>query len=169
MADENKIFTKKASEKLRSPDNLDEYIRVTNPSIWVVLAACITLVVGLFAWGMFGTAETSVNTMGTCVEGKVVCFLPSNKASSVHVGDDANVDGKLMKVAEMSAIPLSRVESREIVGSDYLASTLVTDDWTYLLHFSGDDDQQFSEGIPLSITITTERIPPISLIFKDAA
>ena len=39
MADEqNSIFTKKASDKLRSPDDLNEYVRVTNPSVWVVLA-----------------------------------------------------------------------------------------------------------------------------------
>ena len=48
MPEETKeLFTKKATEKLRSPDDLDEYVRVTNPSIWVVLAACISLMVGL--------------------------------------------------------------------------------------------------------------------------
>jgi hypothetical protein len=54
---DNSIFTKKATDKLRSPDDLDEYVRVTNPSVWVVLAACIVLLVGLFAWAVFGTAE----------------------------------------------------------------------------------------------------------------
>lgn len=44
MADEqSNIFTKKASDRLRSPDDLDEYVRVTNPSVWIVLAACAML------------------------------------------------------------------------------------------------------------------------------
>ena len=48
--DRNNRFREKASKKLRSPDDLDEYVRVTNPSVWVVLAACATLMIGLFAW-----------------------------------------------------------------------------------------------------------------------
>ena len=169
MADEEKsIFTKKATDKLRSPDDLDEYVRVTNPSVWVVLAACAFLLMGLFAWGLFGTAETSVGALGTSIKGEVVCFLPAEKASSVHVGDDANVGGELMKVSSLSVVPASRTEVRELVGSDYLASSLADDDWCYVVHFEGEGEQVVPEGVPLSVTITTERIPPMSLVFKDA-
>lgn len=168
MANEtSELFTKEASEKLRSPDDIDEYVRVTNPSVWVVLAACTTLLIGLFAWGFLGTVETSVKTLGTCVKGEVVCFLPTEKVSEVHVGDVASVDGELMEVAALSAVPVSRAEARDIVGSDYLASTLVTGDWTYVVHLDG-GDHDFAEGVPLSVIITTERIAPISLLFKDA-
>ena len=59
--------------------------------------------------------------------------------------------------------------TREIVGGDYLASTIVVGDWTYVVRFKGDGDYSFAEGVPLSVNITTERIAPISLIFKDAA
>ena len=168
MADETSgLFTEKAANKLRSPDDLDEYVRVTNPSVWVVLAACACLMIGLFAWGIFGTAETNVSTVGTCVKGEVVCFLPAEKASKVHVGDSANVGGKLMKVESVGSVPLSRAEVHEIVGGDYLASTLVESDWTYPVHFDGGDVASFQEGVPLSATITVENISPISLIFKD--
>ena len=170
MAEEaREIFTKKASEKLRSPDDLDEYLRVTNPNVWVVLAACITLLAGLFVWGVFGTAETSVTTVGTCVEGEALCFLPSEKVSSVHVGDVANVGGETMQVKSISAVPVSREEARRIVGGDYLTSTLVEVDWTYVVHFGGEVVNGFEEGVPFPVTITTERIPPISLVLKDAS
>ena len=170
MADEtNSIFTEKATDRLRSPDDLDEYVRVTNPSVWVVLGACAVLMIGLFAWGFLGTAETSVGAVGTYVKGEVVCFLPAEKAANIHAGDVTTVDSKLMKVASISAVPVSRDEAREIVGGDYLASTLVGGDWTYVVRFDGDGEPGFTEGVPLSVTITTERIAPISLIFKDAA
>ena len=170
MADEtSNIFTKKASDKLRSPDDLDEYVRVTNPSVWVVLAACAILMIGLFAWGFFGTASTSVGAQGTYVNGEVVCFLPAENASKVHVGDVANVDGQLMEVASISSVPVSRIEAREIVGSDFLTNTLVAGDWTYVVRFSGGGGHSFVEGIPLTIAITTEQIAPIDLIFGDAA
>lgn len=168
MADEtSSIFTQKAADKLRSPDDLDEYVRVTNPSVWVVLAACTALMIGLFAWGFLGTAETNVSATGTFVKDEVICFLPAEKASNVTVGDVANVGGKLLNVKSISRMPVSRVEASEIVEGDYLASTLVTDDWTYVVHLDG--EARFDEGVPLPVTITIERIPPIKLIFKDAA
>ena len=170
MADAtSSMFTKKASDKLRSPDDLDEFVRVTNPSVWLVLAACAALLIGLVAWGVLGTAETSVGATGACVKGETICFLPDSKASSIHIGDIANVGGEQMKVAKLSTVPVSRAEAREIVGNDYLASTLVNDDWSYVVHFSGDNAPTFEEGIPLGVTITTERIPPISLVFGNAA
>ena len=163
------MFTEKASKKLRSPDDLDEYVRVTNPSVWVVLAACATLMIGLFAWGLFGTAETNVSGVGTYARDGAVCFLPAEKASKVHVGDLANVDGALSKVESISAVPLSRVEARTIVGSDYLTNTLVESDWTYLVRFACDEDRAFEEGVPLPVTITVERIAPLTVIFGDVS
>ena len=169
MANEtNEIFTKKAADKLRSPDDLDEYVRITNPSIWVVLGGCAVLLIGLFAWGFFGTAETRVGATGTCVKGEVFCFLPSDKVSSIHEGDIANVSGEQMKVASISTVPVSYAEARQLVGSDYLASTIVGDEWTYVVRFASDNKPNLAADIPLSINITTERIAPISLVFGNA-
>lgn len=170
MADEKSgLFTKKAQSKLRSPDDLDEYVRVTNPSVWVVLAACVLLMVGLFAWGLFGTAHTSVGAVATCVDGEVVAFLPADAASKVSAGNPANVEGKLMEVASVETVPLSRLEAREIVGSDFLASTLVQDDWTYLVTFKSDGDPGFAEGVPFSVNVTTENVAPIDVILGSVA
>ena len=170
MADEQRsIFTEKAQDKLRSPDDLDECVRLTNPSVWVVLAACIVLMVGLLAWSFFGTLTTGVSTLGTYVDDEVVCFLSADEASKVNVGDVANVEGVLLEVTSVSEVPLSRDEAREIVGGDYLASTLVGSDWVYVVRFVCDEDPGFNGGIPLSVNITTEKIAPISLLLKDAA
>lgn len=58
------IFNKRATERLRSPDDLEKYVQVTNPSVWVVLGACIALLAGLLAWGIFGTVSTNVSAQG---------------------------------------------------------------------------------------------------------
>lgn len=170
MADaKDSIFTEKAANKLRSPDDLDNYVRVTNPSVWIVLTACIALLLGLFSWGIFGTATTSVSATGTCVGGEVVCFLSADDASKVHTGDDAKVDGDRMKVASIGGVPLSRDEARDIVGGDYLMNTLVEGDWTYVVRFKGEGTYGFEEGVPLPVNITTERIAPFTLIFGNGA
>ncbi|MCR5683912.1 MAG: hypothetical protein K6G81_00630 [Lachnospiraceae bacterium] len=53
----NSIFREKSIERISSPEQLNDYIRVTTPSVWLVLAAVIILLAGMFAWSIFGTVE----------------------------------------------------------------------------------------------------------------
>ena len=164
MADAgSSIFNAKAAEKLRSPDDLDKYVRVTNPGVWVVLGACIALLAGLLAWGFFGAVSTNVSGTGACVGGRVVCYLPGELAARVDMDDTAMVNGIPFKVSSMSDVPLSRDEALATLGSDYLVSTLVTDDFAYEVEFEGPADT-LNTGVPLEIVITTDRVAPISLV-----
>lgn len=157
------IFNAKAAEKLRSPDDLDKYVRVTNPSAWAVLGACAVLLAGLLAWGVFGAVSTSVSATGVCVDGRAMCFLPAEDVAKVHVGDAANVGGEQMTVAEVAAVPHSRDEAHGELGSDYLVSALLDGDWAYRVTFVG-DGSGLAQGVPLTVSITTERVAPIALI-----
>ena len=169
MADaSSSIFNKRATEKLRNPDDLDKFVRVTNPSVWVVLAACVALLAGLLSWGILGAVTTSVSDTGVVVDGKALCFLTADDMAKVHVGDVANVGGEKMEVADVSAVPLSRDEAKEVLKSDYLVSALVEDDWAYKVAFKG-DASELTAGVPLTVSITTERIAPITLILGGNA
>ena len=160
---ERSIFNKKATEKLRSPDDLDKYVRVTNPSVWVLLAACAALLAALLAWGIFGTVATSVSSTGVCGFGNTMCLLSAEDTARVHVGDAANVGGESMKVSSISATPASREEIKKRLKSDYLAASLMKEDWAYIVTFEG-DSSELPTGVPLSVNITVERIAPIELI-----
>ena len=157
------IFNERASDKLRSPDDLDKYVQVTNPSVWVILVACIALLAGLLAWGVFGSVTTNVSATGVFVKGQTTCFLSAEDVAKVNVGDSASVDGEFMRVATVDKVPISRKEADTILTSDYLVSELVKGDWAYKVTFEG-DTSDLTENIPLSVSITTERIAPISLI-----
>ena len=63
---ENKqtVFRQKTLERISSPEQLTDYLRVTNPGIWAVLAAVILLLAGLFAWSTVGTLETTADATG---------------------------------------------------------------------------------------------------------
>ena len=164
MADvQSSIFNKKATEKLRSPDDLDKYVRVTNPSVWAVLAACIALLVGLLAWGVFGSVATSVTATGTVVDDKAICFLTAENTAKVHVGDAAYVGEEQMTVASISKTPYSRSESNAVLSDDYLVSTLMPSDWAYMVTFEG-DISELTVGVPLTVSITTQQVAPISLV-----
>ncbi len=178
------IFNKKAAEKLRSPDDLDKYVRVTNPSVWLILAACIALLAGLLAWGIFGSVTTSVSTTGAVVDISAVsknlkeqgiddssslaavCFLSAEDVANVTVGDVAQVGGETMVVQYIAPVPNAPEEWDDLIGSEYLVKTLFEGDWAYPVLFQG-DVSELTEGVPVAVTITTSRVAPISLILKN--
>ncbi|MBQ6504037.1 MAG: hypothetical protein IJI57_09025 [Flexilinea sp.] len=51
------IFRQKSIDKVSSPEQLNDYIRVTTPSVWLILLALVILLVGMLAWSIFGTVE----------------------------------------------------------------------------------------------------------------
>lgn len=55
------IFRKKTLDRIASPEQLDDYLRVANPGIWVILVAVILLLAGLFSWSAIGTLETKAD------------------------------------------------------------------------------------------------------------
>lgn len=55
---EQKVFREKSLERISSPEQLTDYLKVTNPGIWTLLAAVVILIGGLFAWSTVGELET---------------------------------------------------------------------------------------------------------------
>ena len=51
------LFRKKSLERVSSPEQLDDYIGVTTPSVWFILLALVVLLAGLLAYSIFGTVE----------------------------------------------------------------------------------------------------------------
>lgn len=163
MADAGRsIFNARATEKLRSPDDLEKYVRVTSPSVWVALAGVLAMVLGLLAWGVFGSVSTNVATNGVYVKGQMVCFLSTEDAAKVKVGNPAYVEGDMGKVASVTKVPLSREEAYDELESDYLVDALMTDEWCYFVVIDGVTPEV--DGIPVPVNITTKRVAPISLV-----
>lgn len=157
------IFNKRATERLRNPEDLDKYLRVTNPSVWVVLLACIALLAGLLIWAIFGTIEPNVKAYGARVNGQTICIVTPESIGKLNEGDQAMVNGVPMTVDDVSATPISRDEARTLLGNDYLVATLMSGDWAYVVSLTG-DVSTLPEGAPLETTITVERIAPITLV-----
>lgn len=96
------IFREKSLQKVKSPDNLNEYIRVANPGVWVLLAAVIALLVGMCIWGIFGQLTTEIMANARSDGGIVTCYLPEKGSQSVRPGMPATIDGHPGTVSEVS-------------------------------------------------------------------
>lgn len=73
--------------RISSPEQLNDYLKVTNPKIWVLLAAIVLLLVGLLLWGGFTTIESYAAGTARAIGGELtVTFDDPVKASKVQPG-----------------------------------------------------------------------------------
>ena len=68
------LFRKKSIDRVSSPEQLNDYIRVTTPSVWLVLLAVILLLIGLLIWSIFGTVSVN-NADGTTDSVHPISFI----------------------------------------------------------------------------------------------
>lgn len=83
---DSQIFRKQSMDRISSPERLQDYIRVTNPGIWTVLAAVIVLLAGMLALSAAGDLETTLAVDATASGGVVTAVLPRSGADEVKVG-----------------------------------------------------------------------------------
>lgn len=55
---ENQIFRKKSIDRIASPEQLEDYLRVTGLPVWALLISVILLLAGLFIWSGFAVIES---------------------------------------------------------------------------------------------------------------
>jgi hypothetical protein len=67
----NTLYRKKSLDRISSPEQLDEYLHVTSPSVWILLAAAIILLAGLLFWGSFITLNSYAEGTGKVSAGKM--------------------------------------------------------------------------------------------------
>ena len=130
------LFRKKSVDKVSSPEQLNEYIRVANPGVWMVLAAIVILLAGVVVWGFIGHLDTTLTTAVVCENGEAVIYVKEADAEKIAVGMTVRVDDKEYTVSEISAEP-SRVDG---TMSEYAihASGLTVGEWVYAVKVNGD-------------------------------
>ena len=72
---ENQLFRKKTLERISSPEELHDYMRVTSPRLWMLLAAILILLTGFVVYASTATLE---NTVAIQVEVKSLKYHSQN-------------------------------------------------------------------------------------------
>ena len=81
----NDLFRKKSLDTIKSPDQLNDYVRVANPGVWLILCAVVVLLVGFCVWGIFGQIKTTVPAQITVDGGKIICAVDGD-IDKIEVG-----------------------------------------------------------------------------------
>ena len=158
MADS--IFRKESLKKVSSPEELNDYIKVTSPGVWLAIAAAAALLIAALVWGIFGSLESSVTVSGIAKDGTVQCYVTD--VSAIREGCSVQVGGKEGTVSSVSARPISREEAVEKCGGDeYDVYCLGLSDWNYVVEIT-------AAGVPdglVTASVVTDAVSPISFLF----
>ena len=149
-------------KKAASPEQLNEYIRVTNPGVWLTLAAVIVLLIGACVWGVVGTLETTVDAVAVPDGSSVVCYVKDSGAQSVEAGDSFTV-GKTEYTVKSVSGTAQKVSKCPLLTerANYLGS-FEPDDWVYEL--TVEENAPIQE--PCAVKIVTESVSPLSFVFN---
>ncbi len=153
------VFRKKSLERVSSPEQLNDYIRVTGPGVWITLAAVLAIIIGFIVWGVVGKLETKVNSVAVSEEGAVVCYVKEADIEKVKTGNAVRIDGQEYAVAEISSEPTK--VGQEFSEYALRVGGLTVGEWVYKLKLSG----EISAGI-YGASIVTDSVSPISFLFN---
>ncbi len=132
------VFRRKTLDRIASPEQLTDYLRVTNPGIWVILAAVILLLAGVLAWSMVGTLETKA-------EVKVV------------------VSDHTAQIISLESEPLAEGMPLHVIGQEYRIAYADLDEYGRSV---GIAEVNLPDGT-YDGTVVTEAVHPISFLLES--
>ncbi|MBR6115820.1 MAG: hypothetical protein IKQ10_11700 [Oscillospiraceae bacterium] len=80
------LFRKESMDRIQSPEQLNDYLRITNPSIWMVLCAVIVLLAGLLVWGSFASIDSHADGVAQVEDGVMTVWFESGQFQNVSSG-----------------------------------------------------------------------------------
>lgn len=165
------IFRQSAMNRIASADDLDKYMRVTNPSAWVVLLAAILLIGGLAIWSATAVIPTTVQVTGVAMGKEVTCWVDEKTEAKIEEGGAyaTVMDVEASKIT-LDDIPYSEAEVRNDFESDYLVESVTLHDWNYELNLTmpkpiegtAEDDAR-----PVPVNITVSETHPLNLVLGN--
>lgn len=154
------LFREKSLEAIESPEKLNDYLHVTSPGVWLILAVAIALLLGFTLWGIFGRIDTTVDIAVQSGEGKTVCYVPFEKLEGVTKAGSIRIGSETYPLSRDAAAGTVLV-SEEMNPYLRLAGDLALGDLAVEMEI----DAALTEGIYTG-TVVTESLKPITLLFQ---
>jgi len=165
------LFRKSSLDSLSSPEQLNDYIKVSNPGVWMILAALFILLAAVLFWGFTGGLPTSIHTRGVISGGNALCYINTDAAGAVKAGQGVKIQpaGRQETISgqvdTVGPVPMSVAEIAADLHSDYLSQALATNGFAVkvVVSVNGSD---IPEGTLLDLSIVTDAVRPIDFLLK---
>lgn len=154
------LFREKNLERLESPEKLNDYLRVTSPGVWLVLATVIVLLIGVCIWGVFGTIQATTQAAVVTQDGESTCLVPAAALQGVLENRTVEIDGVKMGLEPAVLEPDVISESTNVYIM--LAGGHKVGDIVYPITLT---EPLKADGI-VTGTLITETLSPMSLFFN---
>ena len=155
----SKLFREKSLQRISSPEQLDAYIRVSTPSVWLLLSAIVILLTGVCVWGVFGRLDTVLPAVAAVSEGTATAYVREADADRVAAGAAVSVGGTAGRVISVSEEPVR-------------ADSVLTE---YMLHVGGLQAEEWVCELALEIgcadgvheaQIVVDSVSPMSFVLN---
>ena len=152
------IFREKSLKRITSPESLNDYVKVSNPGVWVLLVAVIVLLLGFLAWGTFGRIDSTISTVGVVNNGVLTTYVKEEDIDSIKDSSLIYIDGVEFEILSMDKTP-SQLDYD--FNDSYLhIANMNVNSWIYKLS----SKVSLPNGV-YKVSVITEKIKPISLLF----
>ena len=155
----DQLFRKKSLQRISSPEELNDYVKVANPGVWMALGAIALLLIGFIIWGIFGKIEATVEAVIISDDGVCSCYIKEADVSKVMPGMPVKCGENQYTVTSVGRVS---DEADELL-SDYAKHLLNAADgeWVRPVELDG----VTGEGV-FEAKIITESINPVSFILN---
>lgn len=152
------IYRKESVERMKSPDRLDTYIRVTSPGLWLLFGAVIVLLLSALAWGIFGRIIVSVDGIAVVDAGEAQVYVPESKIASVKPGMTIRVGEAEGTVDSITDVKGTLPQISASYGGNYKSDDSVTVYHKVIAYIFNLPDGAYDASI------VTETVQPFSFI-----
>jgi hypothetical protein len=122
------LFRKKALTRIASPEELNDYLKVTNPANWMILGSIIAILIGIIVWSFAGNLNTYVSGEATAEDGQITANIVNDNARFIREGQTIMIGEKTSKVfkVEQDEFGRTRVEaSMDIPDGEYMVKIVI--------------------------------------------
>lgn len=99
------LFRKHSVERISSAQQLNAYIRVASPGVWLILLAVVVFLMGILVWGIFGTVTTTLDAVAVCENGQIVCMIKDETTEEIKPGMTVWIEGQEGTIETVSPRP----------------------------------------------------------------
>ena len=150
---------------INSPEQLNDYIKVTSPGAWLILSAILVFLAGFFFWIFTGQLEVSFSSYVFTEGGNSQAFVDVNEAAKLKQGmtvrlADTGTSGTVEKVEPKI---LSFSEIANLIGENNSISMGIGNEARLMkvaLKFA-DAPEKISRAI-----FVTDKVNPVSFLLK---